>query len=142
MPKAIKPSPKGEAAGRPAERLSVACSALEEMDSLIEGVVRDIDACNLALLSVDTLERIEAQSKAQPIAAHDKIEALLDQLEQLEDSAKSAAKEAREAGKLAEHLAYAVRSLYRDVIARGEQEKARRAEAESRNPQQPLRGVN
>lgn len=37
----------------------------------------------------------------------------------------------RESGKLAEHLLYAVRSLYREVLARGDRERARMQEVEA-----------
>lgn len=131
MPKKIAPAPKGQPADQPIERIRAAATKLDEIGRSIRDVVRDIDAANLALLDKDAIARIDDDSMVLPLDACDRVESTLAALTQAEDLAKDAAKESREAGKLAEHLAYGVRSLYREILARGEAERARRREQEA-----------
>lgn len=131
MPKKIPVKPEGLPAENPLERIQAGRAKLLEISTGIRNVVRDVDAANLALLDGDALEKLEQDSKLVPIEAGERIEKVLEQLGELEQQAKDAAKDAREAGKVAEHLGYAVRSLYRGPLARAEAERARLREREA-----------
>lgn len=128
-----KPKPAAEtvATRHPLERLHAAQTKLEEIAAAIADVVRDVEAANIALLAVPAVQQLEAEALMEPLAASEQVDKIMASLTQVEEQAKSAAKEARESGKLAEHLLYGVRSLYREVLARGDQERARMREVEA-----------
>lgn len=115
----------------PLDRIRAAHARLGDIDQAIRNVVRDLEAANLALLDKTGAMLMDADSQAQPIPTCERIESILSALDGAEASAKDAAKEAREAGKLAEHQAFGVRTLYREVLARGEHERQRIREREA-----------
>lgn len=126
-----KPSPEPIATAHPLERLRAAQTKLAEIAAAIADVVRDVEAANISLLSISALRRLESEAEMEPLAASEQIDGIMEALNQVESQAQSAASDARESGKLAEHLLYAVRSLYREVLARGDREKARMREVEA-----------
>lgn len=129
--KTPKPAPEVQATQFPLERIRAAQMKLTEITTATADVVRDIEAANIALISEKALQRLNADSLLDPLASSDQVDAVINALTEAEDLAKSNAGELREAGKLAEHLQFAVRSLYREVLARGDRERASRLEKEA-----------
>lgn len=135
MAKRSKPTATPQATLHPLERIQAAQTKLAEIENEIGDIVRDIEPANIALVAGSALSRLDMESRAEPLPASEQIDKVLNALSQVEDLAKLRCKETREAGKLAEHLMYAVRSLYREVLARGDSERARLREREAERQQ-------
>lgn len=137
MSKKESPATKGLPTEQPLERVQAAMVKLTQIGTAVRDVVRDIEAVNLTLLHKHSLARLDEESGYAPLDAGRRVEEVLQALNSAESLAKDAAKEAREAGKLAEHLHYGVRSLYREVLARCDKERDRRRDEEA-SRQKPL----
>jgi hypothetical protein len=115
----------------PLDRVRAASVKLFDIAQQLRNIDRDLEAAKLSLLAKDRLEEIDGASTVDPLGACRQIEDVLEALDRTEGQGKDVAKNAREAGKYAEHLRFAVASLYREILARGEAERARLRDKEA-----------
>jgi hypothetical protein len=114
-----------------AEALTIAQQIVAHLDTQLAGLVEELDQQRERLVCVEAAQVLARRSVADPVAALETVERLLDQLEQLGELAKAHGKQSRELAGLASSIRFSVETLHADVMRRGRDEKKRLAKREA-----------
>ncbi len=107
-------------------RIAVAHEKFESAEALLRNSEFELKAITAGLLNPSAHSATLSDSMVEPLETSERIEKIMRQLDDLEAIGKAHAARSRELGKVAEHIKFGTVALYRDILARGDAERARR----------------